>query len=188
MPRHPGGRPSDLTPQVIEDVRRLLPTVLYLELVGDYLGVSRQTWRGWIRRGRKEYDRLATNSRAKPKEKEALYLEFFTTYKRSLAEGALYDLGIIKKASTDQVNADGEVVRKGEWQAAAWRAERRFPQKFGRKDRVEVTGKGKGGAIPIVAVEVVTSERPDRAEAGPVGDGAAAEVQLPPGPEAGVGQ
>jgi transposase len=165
VPRHPGGRPSDLTPQVIEDVRRLLPTVMYLETVADYLGCERTTWRKWLARGRKEFNRLARNPRAKPKEKEALYLEFFNTYKTSLAEGELYDLGVIKKASTDQVNAEGEVTRKGEWQAAAWRAERRFPGKWGRKDRVVVSGKR---GAPPVRLEVV-QEIVDAPESAPAG-------------------
>src|SRR5262249_57922855 len=66
----PAGRPSLLTPEVLEEVRRLLPTVLYLETVADYLGLSRQTWRGWLRRGRKEHARLAKNPRARPKASE----------------------------------------------------------------------------------------------------------------------
>ena len=47
----PAGRPTDLTPEVIEDFRRVLPTVMSLETVGDYLGVERTTWRKWLKRG-----------------------------------------------------------------------------------------------------------------------------------------
>jgi hypothetical protein len=155
---NPVGRPTLLTPAIIEDFRRLLPTVLYLETVGDYLGVSRQTWRVWVKRGRKESDRLAKNPRAKPREKEALYLEFFATYKKAVAEGELYDLGIIKKASADQVSAAGEVVRQGQWQAAAWRAERRFGRKWGRKDRLEHVGKD-GKAIVLSVQDREQAER-----------------------------
>ncbi len=118
----PAGRPTDLTAAVIEDVRRLLPTVLYLETVGDYLGVSRQTWRGWLRRGRAEERRMRRTG-ADPDPGEAIYLEFFTTHKKALAEGEIYDAGVIKKAAAEQ------------WQAAAWRLERRFPHRWGRKDR-----------------------------------------------------
>src|SRR5262249_57462310 len=45
---------------------------------------------------------------------------------------------MIKKAAADQVvtNESGMTVavRPGQWQAAAWRAERRFPGQWGRKD------------------------------------------------------
>src|SRR5262249_2291180 len=53
-----------------------------------------------------------------------------------LAEGQIFDLGIIKKAAQDQTDAEGKIVRPGQWQAAAWRAERRFPEQWGRKDTV----------------------------------------------------
>jgi hypothetical protein len=120
----PAGRPTELTPQVIEEVRRLLPTVLYLETVADYLCLDRTTVRKWFRRGSKEAKRLR-NKRCKPRPSEALFLQFFLTYKKALAEGLIFDLGVIKKASDKQ------------WTAAAWRAERRFPHLFG-SDRREI--------------------------------------------------
>jgi transposase len=156
---HPGGRPSILTPEVIEDFRRLLPTVMYLETVGDYLGVSRMTWREWIRRGRKEHDRLARNPRAKPKQKEALYLQFFDCHRKAIAEGQIYDAGVIKRASADQTNAEGDVVRQGQWQAAAWRLERRFPKQWGRKDSHEHTGPNRTPVVEEVVVRVGERDR-----------------------------
>ena len=126
---HPGGRPTALTPQVLEDVRRLLPTCLYIETVADFISLDRTTVRKWLKRGAKEHQRVSRNKRAKIRQAEALYVELFLTYKKSLAEGLLYDLGIIKKAAADQVvtNESGATVavRPGQWQAAAWRAERR---------------------------------------------------------------
>jgi hypothetical protein len=133
---HPGGRPTDLTPQVLEDVRRLLPTCLYLETVADYIGVTRATIGNWLRRGAREARRLARTRRARLREREAIFVEFFYVYKRALAEGQIFDLGIIKKAAQDQTDAEGKIIRPGQWQAAAWRAERRFPEQWGRKDTV----------------------------------------------------
>jgi hypothetical protein len=130
----PAGRPRILTPEVLEQVRHLLPVVLYLETVGDFLGVERTTWRKWLKRGAKEARRLR-NPRSKPKAAEAIYLEFFHTYKKGLAEGEMYDLTIIRKASA------------GQWQAAAWRLERRFPERWGRKDRHDVNVKNVERAI-----------------------------------------
>jgi hypothetical protein len=92
--------------------------------VADYLGLDRTTVRKWLRRGAKEAKRRR-NKRCKPCPKEAIYLEFFLTYKKGLAEGLIYDLGVIKKASEKQ------------WTAAAWRAERRFPHLYG-SDRREI--------------------------------------------------
>lgn len=108
-----------LTPEIIEDLRRILPTMMYFESVGDYLGVERTTWRGWLKRGRIESRRL-TNPKNKPLKTEALYLEFFNTYKKAVAEGEFCDSGTIRKATSEH------------WQAAAWRLERRFPERWGR--------------------------------------------------------
>ena len=115
------GRPTDLTPEVIEDVRRILPTVMYLESVADYLGISRETIRQWCKRGRREQKRLR-HPKAKPKPKEAIYLQFIGVYKKALAEGEIHDAGVIKKASSEQ------------WQAAAWRLERRFHDRWGNQN------------------------------------------------------
>lgn len=135
----PAGRPTKLTPEVLEDVRRLLPTALYLETVGDYLGIGRTSIHRWLKRGAKEKHRLERNSSAKPRKKEAIYLEFWNVYKRALAEGELYSIGVIRKASTTQVNAEGEVMQQGQWQAAAWQLERRFPDRWGRKDQLTMS-------------------------------------------------
>jgi hypothetical protein len=45
----PTGRPSGLTPAVVEGVARVLPAVLYVGTLADYLGVGRSTLysRGW---------------------------------------------------------------------------------------------------------------------------------------------
>src|SRR5215831_1342471 len=137
---HPGGRPAALTPQVLEDVRRLLPTCLYLETVADFVGLDRTTVRKWLKRGAKEHQRVSRNRRARIRKAEAPFVDLFLVYKKALAEGLIYDLGIIKKAAADQVVSDEAgrpvSVRPGQWQAAAWRAERRFPEQWGRKDTV----------------------------------------------------
>lgn len=117
------GQPTKLTPEVLEDVRRLLPTVLYIETVADYIGVSRMSIRNWIGRGKKE--KRHRDKDGKPNEQEAVYLEFYSVVRKALAEGEIYDAGVIKKASETQ------------WQAAAWRLERRFPDRWGRNDSAE---------------------------------------------------
>jgi hypothetical protein len=61
---HPGGKPTELTPQVLQDVRRLLLTCRYLETVADYIGDTRPTIRNWLRRGAKKAKRLLRNRQA----------------------------------------------------------------------------------------------------------------------------
>src|SRR4051794_13944308 len=97
----PAGRPTDPTPAEIEDVRRVLPTVLYLETVADYVGVDRFTVRRWLKRGARELKRLK-GPRARPKPGEAVYAEFCAAVKKALAEGEIHDAGVIKKAAAEQ--------------------------------------------------------------------------------------
>jgi hypothetical protein len=144
---HPGGRPTELTPAVIEDVKRFLPTAMYMETVADYLGITRQTVGNWLRRGRRERNRRDKGKPAQPE--ESLCLEFFTAVKKAVSEGLLSDLGIIKKcaqggyvlaskkvtrttAGGDTVTTEETRYAAPEWTAAAWRAERRFPELWGK--------------------------------------------------------
>jgi hypothetical protein len=73
--------------------------------------------------------------------------EFSAAIKDAEGKGALGWLAKIEQAASD-----------GNWQAAAWKLERRYPQMYG-KQALEVTGTGEGGAIKI---EVAwTDEKPD---------------------------
>src|SRR5262249_59873594 len=99
---HPGGRPTALTPQVLEDVRRLLPTCLYIETVADFIGLDRSTVRKWLKRGAKEHQRLSRNKRAKPRQPEPFYMKWSLTYRKPLPEGLIYNLGTSKKAAPTQ--------------------------------------------------------------------------------------
>jgi hypothetical protein len=143
-------RPTLLTPEIVAEVAELVPVVLYLETVADYIGVERTTWRKWLKRGRKEAKRLA-NPRAKPSEAEAPYLEFFHTYKKALADGEIRDLRNIRDAGAS-----------GQWQASAWRAERRSPRKWGKRDVLEHRGDPKR---PVV-ISNVEAVKPADADAG----------------------
>jgi hypothetical protein len=184
-----GGRPTALTPQVLEDVRRLLPTCLYIETVADFISLDRTTVRKWLKRGAKEHQRVSRNKRAKIRQAEALYLELFLTYKKALAEGLIYDLGIIKKAAADQVVTDESgvtvAVRPGQWQAAAWRAERRFPGQWGRKDTVvmsDVSQRELDAEIERELARLADARQTEAAGASAPADGGDPPVAPPPGP------
>jgi hypothetical protein len=44
----------------------------------------------------------------------------------------------------------GKAAQEGQWQAAAWHLERKYPQRWGRRDRVEHSGPG---GAPIETVD-----------------------------------
>ena len=98
---------------------------------------------------RKERDQLHQRSW----KVEQAYVDFRIEFDRVHAKAELSDLGVISKAARGEyvtkratrTDKDGattttETLGKPEWQAAAWRLERRSPQRWGRSQRIELTG------------------------------------------------
>lgn len=91
------------------------------ELAAQYAGVTYRTLRNWITRAEAE---------------EEGFIHFLQALKEAEGRGAFALLTKINNAADD-----------GNWQAAAWILERRYPDMYG-KQRVEHTGKD-GDAISI---------------------------------------
>lgn len=150
MPRD--GRPIELTQAILDRVKQVLPVVLYLETVADYIGISRISFRGWLKRGAREIKRLEKSKRNKPLAKEAIFVDFFNVVKSSIAEGEVFGAGVIKRAATPVKNEDGEIIQKGQWQAAAWLLERRFPERWAEKQKLEHGNPGDNDSEVVVKV------------------------------------
>jgi hypothetical protein len=150
----PAGRPTKLTPALLTEFCRLLPVCLNYESAAAYVGVDVVTVRRWLKRGARELARLEKPGQ-RPRKKEAACAEFCTAVKRALAEGEIAAAGTIKKASQAGVRPlrvkrvtvarpDGTtttteetVYADAQWTAAAWLLERRFPDRWGRRDSVD---------------------------------------------------
>lgn len=108
------GRPSKaehlLTPDMLETIAALLLEGHHKETVADYLGIHRATWWRWEQQGEQFPD--------------SIYGDFCNVTR-----------GAIAGAEIDTIRA----IRSGArgWEARAWIAERRFPQRWGK--RVEIT-------------------------------------------------
>jgi transposase len=107
-------RKSKLTPEAQEKILRHLRIGAYVETAAAAAGISRDTFDNWLKRGA---------------EGKAPYAAFAEAVDQAVAESEARDLATILAAS------------KTQWQAAAWRLERRFPEKYGRHDRTKVEGK-----------------------------------------------
>lgn len=106
----PGGRPTKLTPELQEDIVKYLRLGNYVETVCAIVGINKTTFYDWMRQGARA--KRSTNKMA----------QFSHAIKAAMALGEAADLAVIQQAS----------VRS--WQAAAWRLERRYPGRWGRKD------------------------------------------------------
>ncbi len=109
----------------------------YIETAAAYAGVNKSTLYEWLKRGEREKQRVAENSRYRIRKSEKPYVEFSNAVEKALAEAEIRDVAIIAKAAKEQ------------WQAAAWRLERKFPDRWGRKDKVDLSADKDGFKVVI---------------------------------------
>lgn len=107
--KHPGGRPTKITTEVTSKILAAVRGGNYIETAAQFAGISKETLYAWLRRGGNE--------------KRGPYKEFSDALYEALATAEISDINIITQAA------------KKDWRAAAWRQERRNPQRWGRKDR-----------------------------------------------------
>jgi len=130
----PRGRPTDLTPEIQKTIVDALLAGAYIETAAAIAGISKVTFYKWARRGSREKRRLEKRRRARPSKRELPFISFVNAIKEAMAKSELADVLRIAKASQTQ------------WQAAAWRLERKHPGRWGRREHLEHTGKD-GGPI-----------------------------------------
>jgi transposase len=107
-----GGRPTKLTPDVAACICRMLRRGLYIETAVAFAGISRSTFYSWMERAAKGDC--------------GLYVDFLEKVQSAMAHAEMRDLAVIDAAA------------KTQWRAAAWRLERRFPDRWGRTPRRKV--------------------------------------------------
>lgn len=156
-------RPTKLTPETIKAVVVPIRAGNYLETAAAFAGVSKRTLHGWMKDARTIYAELekGTKKLSKLSAKDKLLVEFLHAVEVALAESEVRDLSTIGNAATGaQTIEDGKVVsqKPGDWRAAAWRLERKFPKKFGLVQRQEHTGVD-GGPIEVDDLRGLTNEQ-----------------------------
>ena len=138
------GRPTKLTSELQSRIVQAIQAGNYIETAAAYAGISKNTLFDWLRRGAREKERVAGKPRARVRKEEAPYVEFSDSVEKALAEAEVRDVVNVMKA------ADG-----GQWQAAAWRLERKFPERWGYKAKMQQEISGPEGKP--VQMEVVLS-------------------------------
>ncbi len=130
-----GGRPSKLTPAIQKRIVNAIRRGCYVETATAMAGVAKTTFYDWLKQG----------ARAD----EGVFHNFSIAVEKALADSEHDDLAVIEKASRGYevvktktvVYKDGAIEEtterstKFDWQAAAWRLERRFPERWGRGAR-----------------------------------------------------
>jgi hypothetical protein len=111
--RGQAGRPLLLTDEVQERIVSALRAGAYIETAAAYSGIARPTLYLWIKKGR-----------ADPRGRYGVFVD---AVDRAIADSEVRDLALITRAATNQ------------WQAAAWKLERRSPDRWGRRDAKQIT-------------------------------------------------
>lgn len=116
------------TLELQESICKALRRGMYLETAAALSDVSKAQLYEWLKRGKQQPD--------------GVYGTLPDAVEKAIAEGEARDLDTIDEAA-----------QQGQWQAAAWRLERRAPSRWGRKDRVKVeaeqAAEARVGEIPF---------------------------------------
>lgn len=162
----PKGRPTKLTPEVIQKLRQAMLTGVDLGTAAAYVGIKVETYRNWLKRGRNKGD--------------GLYGELIRTIERAHAEVQIKDLMTIDAFSVGvkaeylmrpakdnqgkvQYDRQGNVIlepvvdengryikikseAKRDWRAAAFRLERKYAQ---WRNKEETIHSGQVGTVNL---------------------------------------
>jgi len=117
------GRKTKLTEERFKQIVNLVKVGNFASVAASAAGISEATYYGWLKRGREEGEAL------KEGESGSIFFEFLEAIKK--AEGQAEARSIMRIQTASEEN----------WTAAAWYLERKYPDRWGRKDRskVEVT-------------------------------------------------
>lgn len=128
------GRPTKLTPELQAEICELIRKGNFVETACEAVGVHKGTYYNWRNRG----ERSA----------KGVYCDFFNAIKRAEADG--------EAAHVANIAADNTNTK--DWQRSAWWLERRYPQRWGKVDRVDVTSKGEGIQQPKIRLDQLSGD------------------------------
>lgn len=133
------GRRTKLTPEVQERIVSALRAGNYMDTAAQYAGIGESTLHRWIATGREE-------------DAPEIYKEFREAVERARAEAEVRNVHLIQQAA-----------QGGTWQAAAWFLERSHPGKWGRREKVEMSGPD-GGPITLTGLANLMNVKSDEDE------------------------
>jgi len=142
LPKPQVGRRTTLTPELQSDLVKIIQIGNYYVTACRYVGVPESTFYRWLERGEKEIARIIEieekkGKEVRPNKRELIYVEFWEAIKRADSSSEVTAMLKVKSAFGDS------------WQAAMTFLERRFADRWRRKDRTEITD-GDGNPVQVM--------------------------------------
>jgi len=126
------GRKTKLNKEITIEVTKRIRAGNYIKVACEAVGISQTSYFDWLKKGEQGIEQ---------------YAEFLGAIKKAEAEAQVNFVAIIASQAPTQ------------WQAAAWWLERRFPDKWGRKEKIEIE-KQQVSVKEIEAIEARFSKIP----------------------------
>ena len=105
------GRKTKLTPTLQDEIVKRIRAGNYIKVACQAVGISHTAYFDWIKKG---------------EEGISPYSEFLYSVKKAEAEAHVNYVAIVASQAPNQ------------WQAAAWWLERKFPDKWGKKEKIDI--------------------------------------------------
>lgn len=171
MPRkRKQGPPTGLTLSRAKAFLSVLQAGNYITTACEFVGISKEAHYKWCRRGEDEIDRLEAEGHA-TEELFASYtgtdgtvdkagIDYMWATRHPLVKDdewvfVVYALQVARHRAGAEIRALDKITSAmGEhWQAAAWFLERSYPDKYGRRQRINLEGPTEG-STPALSVSV----------------------------------
>lgn len=130
------GRPTKLNDDIQKKILDAVRAGIWLDQASALAGIAPSSLYLWADKGQRARE-LAELEGKELTGDDLKYAEFSDALKKARAEAEARNVMQIQNAAAN-----------GTWQASAWFLERSFPQRWGRTDRMEVTGKD-GGSVEV---------------------------------------
>lgn len=168
--KHPGGRPTKFEPVLAKKIVDAIKAGGYVETAVAFVGIRKDTFYNWLRRGADE--------------KSGPFKDFSDAVGQAISESEMryvamvaraangYD--VVKERTVIEIGQDNkprstttttEKTHEFNVQAAEWWLERRFPRRWGRMERAEISEAPEGTRDEPIATlkrETIDIYAPDR--------------------------
>lgn len=120
--------PTKLTPELQDKLCLLISEGNYVRVAQKIVGISHGTYHNWMTYGKRAI-KAAGDQDGYDYGSDQVYVDFYRAIRAAEAAAEALRISQIQRAGAD-----------GCWQAAAWWLERMFPERWGKRDHLQVNG------------------------------------------------